>query len=59
MIVVQGEEQVVVVFPRLLPRRGTLEVVWRGVRGGLWEDSVRSAHKENKVESKAEQIVES
>lgn len=36
-IVVEGEEDVVVVFPRLLPRRGTLEVVWRGTRGCLWE----------------------
>ncbi|KAJ5064944.1 GPI-GlcNAc transferase complex, PIG-H component-domain-containing protein [Bipolaris maydis] len=37
MIVVEGEDEVVVVFPTLLPRRGVLEVVWRGVRGGLWE----------------------
>lgn len=59
MIVVEGEEQVVVVFPRLLPRRGTLETVWRGVRGGLWEDSVRSTEREKKAESKAEQIVQS
>ncbi|KAH6870487.1 GPI-GlcNAc transferase complex, PIG-H component-domain-containing protein [Alternaria rosae] len=42
MIVVEGEGEVVVVFPRLLPRRATLETVWRGVRGGLWEDSVRA-----------------
>ncbi|KAF1838372.1 hypothetical protein BDW02DRAFT_564973 [Decorospora gaudefroyi] len=37
MIVVEGEEEVVVVFPRLLPRRDVLEVVWRGVRACLWE----------------------
>lgn len=37
MIVVEGEDEVVVVFPSLLPRRSVLEVVWRGVRGGLWE----------------------
>lgn len=37
MIVVEGEDEVVVVFPTMLPRRGVLEVVWRGVRGGLWE----------------------
>jgi phosphatidylinositol glycan class H protein len=37
MIVVEGEDEVVVVFPNLLPRRAVLEVVWRGVRGGLWE----------------------
>ncbi|KAL1792887.1 hypothetical protein ACET3X_009394 [Alternaria dauci] len=59
MIVVEDEEEVVVVFPRLLPRRGTLEIVWRGVRGGLWEDSVRGAEREKKVESKAGETVES
>ncbi|KAG9185417.1 hypothetical protein G6011_07961 [Alternaria panax] len=59
MIVVEGEEEVVVVFPRLLPRRGTLETVWRGVRGGLWEDSVKGAEKEKRAEGKAEQILES
>ena len=34
---VEGEEEVVVVFPRLLPRRGILETVWRGVRVCLYE----------------------
>ena len=53
MIVVEGEEEVVVVFPRLLPRRGTLEIVWRGVRGGLWEDSFKSTEGEKMVDSKA------
>ncbi|KAF2025686.1 hypothetical protein EK21DRAFT_75783 [Setomelanomma holmii] len=36
-IVVEGEEDVVVVFPRLLPKRKVLEEVWRGARGCLWE----------------------
>jgi phosphatidylinositol glycan class H protein len=56
MIVVEGEGEVVVVFPRLLPRRATLEVVWRGVRGGLWEDSIKGVEKERKVESKADVV---
>ncbi|KAL5374554.1 hypothetical protein DPSP01_011834 [Paraphaeosphaeria sporulosa] len=38
-VVVKGEEDVVVVFPRLLPRRGILEEVWRGSRRCLWEDA--------------------
>jgi phosphatidylinositol glycan class H protein len=37
--VVKGEEDVVVVFPRLLPRRGILEEAWRGSRRCLWEDT--------------------
>lgn len=37
MIVVEGEEDVVVVFPKLLPRRAILEEVWRGARKCLWE----------------------
>jgi phosphatidylinositol glycan class H protein len=37
VVVVEGEESVVVVFPRLLPRRQILETVWRGVRGCLFE----------------------
>ncbi|KAF2278999.1 uncharacterized protein EI97DRAFT_354873, partial [Westerdykella ornata] len=36
-VVVKGEPEVVVVFPKLLPRRAVLERVWRGVRDGLWE----------------------
>lgn len=36
-IVVKGEEDVVVVFPRMLPRRAILETVWRGSRACLWE----------------------
>lgn len=37
VVVVDGEEDVVVVFPSLLPRRAVVERVWRGVRGCLWE----------------------
>jgi len=37
VIVVEGEGEVVVVFPRLLPRRKIVETVWRGVRGCLYE----------------------
>jgi len=37
VVVVEGEEEVVVVFPRLLPRRKIIETVWRGVRGCLYE----------------------
>ena len=44
MIVVEGEGEVVVVFPTLLPRRDVLEVVWRGVRGSLWEGDREKAH---------------
>ncbi|KAI6710073.1 GPI-GlcNAc transferase complex [Diplocarpon mali] len=37
VVVVEGEENVVVVFPRLLPRRDTVEKVWRGCRACLFE----------------------
>lgn len=37
VVVVDGEDDVVVVFPRLLPGRAIVERVWRGVRGCLWE----------------------
>ncbi|KAK2047519.1 GPI-GlcNAc transferase complex [Colletotrichum somersetense] len=37
IVVVEGEEDLVVVFPRLLPRKKIVETVWRGVRGCLWE----------------------
>ncbi len=37
VVVVEGEEEVVVVFPKLLPRRGIVERVWRGVRVCLYE----------------------
>jgi phosphatidylinositol glycan class H protein len=37
IVVVEGEEDVVVVFPRLLPRRRIVEAVWRGAKGCLYE----------------------
>ncbi|KAI1101776.1 GPI-GlcNAc transferase complex, PIG-H component-domain-containing protein [Jackrogersella minutella] len=37
IVVVEGEEHVVVVFPKLLPRPRILEKVWRGVRECLYE----------------------
>ncbi|KAK1253855.1 hypothetical protein MKX07_001932 [Trichoderma sp. CBMAI-0711] len=37
VVVVEGEENVVVVFPGLLPRRKIVETVWRGVRECLYE----------------------
>ncbi|KAH8899618.1 hypothetical protein GQ53DRAFT_318310 [Thozetella sp. PMI_491] len=37
VVVVDGEEDVVVVFPKLLPRRKIVEAVWRGVKGCLYE----------------------
>ena len=37
IVVVEGEEDVVVLFPRLLPRRRIVEAVWRGIRGCLFE----------------------
>ncbi|KAL5421034.1 hypothetical protein PMIN04_005943 [Paraphaeosphaeria minitans] len=45
-VVVKGEEDVVVVFPRLLPNRGILEDVWRGSRRCLWEDTGRGKGKD-------------
>jgi phosphatidylinositol glycan class H protein len=43
--VVEGEESVVVVFPRLLPRRQIVETVWRGVRGCLFEPEEKDGAK--------------
>lgn len=43
VVVVDGEEDVVVVFPRLLPGRAVVEGVWRGVRGCLWESRAHEA----------------
>jgi phosphatidylinositol glycan class H protein len=37
VVVVEGEDEVVVVFPRLLPRRRIVESVWRGARECLYE----------------------
>lgn len=38
VVVVEGEEGLVVVFPKLLPRREVVEEVWRGVRGCLFDE---------------------
>lgn len=38
VVIVEGEEDVVVVFPGLLPRRDIVEEVWRGVRQCLYEN---------------------
>ncbi|KAL0941023.1 GPI-c transferase complex [Colletotrichum truncatum] len=37
IVIVEGEEDLVVVFPQILPRKKIVETVWRGVRGCLWE----------------------
>ncbi|KAM3510350.1 hypothetical protein MY11210_005968 [Beauveria gryllotalpidicola] len=37
IVVVEGEEDLVVVFPGLLPRRRIVEAVWRGARECLYE----------------------
>ncbi|KAI0832967.1 GPI-GlcNAc transferase complex, PIG-H component-domain-containing protein [Hypoxylon sp. FL0890] len=37
IVIVEGEEHVVVVFPKLLPRPYILEKVWRGVRECLYD----------------------
>jgi len=41
VVVVEGEDEVVVVFPRLLPGRAIVERVWRGARGCLYETEKR------------------
>ncbi|KAK6844266.1 phosphatidylinositol N-acetylglucosaminyltransferase [Apiospora arundinis] len=38
VVVVEGEEGLVVVFPKLLPNRAVVEEVWRGVRGCLFDE---------------------
>ncbi|KAH9907856.1 GPI-GlcNAc transferase complex, PIG-H component-domain-containing protein [Xylariomycetidae sp. FL2044] len=38
VVVVEGEEDVVVVFPKLLPRPAIVEAVWRGARECLFEE---------------------
>jgi phosphatidylinositol glycan class H protein len=37
IVVVEGEEDIVVVFPGLLPRRKIVEAVWRAARDCLYE----------------------
>ncbi|KAH6656835.1 phosphatidylinositol N-acetylglucosaminyltransferase [Truncatella angustata] len=48
VVVVEGEEEVVVVFPKLLPRRDVVEKVWRGVRGCLFEARQRNMGRNGK-----------
>lgn len=50
IVVVEGEDEVVVVFPRLLPGRNIVERVWRGARGCLYEPEKRDkAEKEGEA----------
>ena len=44
--VVKGEEEVVVVFPKLLPGRDILERVWRGGRACLYDLGGKGTGKE-------------
>lgn len=37
IVVVEGEEDLVVVFPGLMPKRRIVEAVWRGARECLYE----------------------
>lgn len=48
-IVVEGEEDVVVVFPRMLPKRAILEEVWRGSRKCLWDSDTRKGKGKAKI----------
>lgn len=50
VVVVEGEESVVVVFPRLLPRRKIVEEVWRGARGCLFEREKAEKEKGKEIE---------
>jgi phosphatidylinositol glycan class H protein len=54
-IVVEGEEDAVVVFPTLLPRRAILEEVWRGTRKCLWEHRNEGGKRRNEHDGKVEQ----
>ena len=44
-VVVEGEEEVVVVFPKLLPGRAVVEEMWRGARWCLFEPGGREEEK--------------
>jgi phosphatidylinositol glycan class H protein len=54
-VVVEGEEDVVVVFPTLLPRRAILEEIWRGTRKCLWEgkDELKAREDDARTKGKA------
>ncbi|KAL3960355.1 hypothetical protein ACCO45_005472 [Purpureocillium lilacinum] len=45
IVVVEGEEDVVVVFPGLLPKRSIVEAVWRGARECLYEGRAEDSSK--------------
>ncbi|KAI1339916.1 hypothetical protein F5Y15DRAFT_58691 [Xylariaceae sp. FL0016] len=49
-VAVEGEEDVVVVFPKLLPRPRVVERVWRGVRECLFEGDGAHGGLEGKVQ---------
>jgi phosphatidylinositol glycan class H protein len=54
VVVVEGEESVVVVFPRLLPGRKVVESVWRGARGCLFEREKEEREREKGKEQEKE-----
>ncbi|KAH7093571.1 GPI-GlcNAc transferase complex, PIG-H component-domain-containing protein [Paraphoma chrysanthemicola] len=51
-VVVKEEDKVVVVFPKMMPRREVLEVVWRGAKRGLWGTKEGRGNKGSKVDEK-------
>ena len=48
VVVVKGEGEVVVVFPKLLPGRKTVEEVWRGGREALWNGKEGGSRSESR-----------
>lgn len=38
-VIVKGEKEAVVIFPKLLPRRDILEEVWRGAKRVLYQQA--------------------
>lgn len=40
-IIVEGEKEAVVVFPKLLPRLEILEEVWRGAKKVLYQPTIK------------------
>jgi phosphatidylinositol glycan class H protein len=46
VVMVEGEEEVVVVFPKLLPKRAIVEKVWRGARDCLYEPEKGLEHRQ-------------
>jgi phosphatidylinositol glycan class H protein len=58
-VVVEGEEDVVVVFSTLLPRRAILEEVWRGTKKCLWEGKDKTIDILDKDRDKGKEKAES